>query len=232
MPSEIKYCQSCIERGYNPPNPATREWLTNVFYCDECFNALLENMTSISPSELSKVSDVIKDSNITSGPVLEKIYEFYNIPKELQFERIDTVQRNYDKIFNFHAPAIVNRSLESLAEEIEQLGMAIFHIKYRLDPLEMQAKKLKEERRKEKGLQSYDDSKEAYSKVKKTNVKSTQEEKMAKALNMTVEAYRVFAAESQAQEKKARERKFNVLAGNCPECGGSMPCIEHIGVSA
>lgn len=227
--NDTKFCQSCIQRQYNPPNIASREWQTGIYYCDDCFNAVIDNLTNIAPAAIEMHTDSIKGKTIESGPVLDHIYSLFSVPKELQFDRVDTVQRNHDKIFNFHAPAIINRTEENLAEEIEQLACALFHIKYRIEPLEMQVKKLKEQRRKEKGLASYDDSKEQYAKVPKPKspVKATQEEKMAKTLGMSIEEYRTTVAESQAKEQKRRDRYFNLMAGNCGECGGAMPCAKH-----
>src|SRR4030095_4266897 len=117
--NDTKFCQSCIERGIDPVNIATREWQTGVFYCDECFQAVLDNLTNISPAQIQMHTEVTQNSNIKSGPVLDKLYEIFNIPEELHFDRVDVVQRNHDKIFNFHAPAIINRTIEDLTEEIE-----------------------------------------------------------------------------------------------------------------
>ena len=227
--NQTKFCQSCIERGINPPLPASREWQTDIFYCDECFNAVLDNLTNISPAQIEQYTESIKGMTLDSGPVLDAIYKIFNIPEELQFDRMATVQRNYDKIFNFFAPAIINRTEDDLAKEIEQLSATWFYIKYRIEPLEQRVAKLKEERRKEKGLSNYNDSKEEYATVKqKKSAKSTtQAEKMAKTLGMTIEAYNAMIAQGAEINKKKREREFNVLAGNCPECGGSLPCISH-----
>lgn len=220
LDTEIKLCQSCIERGIIPANPATREWQKDIFWCEECFQAAIQNLTNIGHGKAQAISEDNKKNGIKAGPVLDKIYDALAIPEELRFDKVDTVCRNYDKIFNFHAPAVVNRTLEDLAVEVEELSMSLFHIKYRIEPLEMQIKKLKEQRREEKNLKSYDDSKEEYAKNKGSKVKATQEEKMAKVLGMSLEQYREF-------QKKAREKEFNKIAGNCPECGGSLPCAVH-----
>lgn len=217
---EIKYCQSCIERNFSPPNIATREWQVGIYYCDECFNAIIQNMTSLPGPLIEAKLDTKKPNDFNNGPILDYLYQLYNVPVELQFDSVDTVCRNYDKIFNFHAPAVINRDIESLALEIEQLEMSLFIIKYRIEPLTMQISKLKEARRIEKGLKSYDDSKETYATKGKPKIKDTEKEKLAKKLGMTLEAY-------EAMVKKAREREFNKMAGNCPECGKSLPCLEH-----
>jgi hypothetical protein len=220
---DIKLCQSCIERGFNPPNPATREWAPKYYVCDDCYQPLLNNLINIAPAEVQQLE---KEEKIDiSSPILKQIFELLNIPEELRFNDVDTTCRNYDKIFNFHAPAVVNyNDIKSLADEIEQRSAALFQIKYSIEPLQFRINKLKEERRKEKGLKDYSDSKEEYAKApgkkKSSQVKQTQEEKMAKTLGMTVEAYREVV-------KKAREKEFNKMAGNCPECGSAMPCVTH-----
>jgi hypothetical protein len=224
----IKYCQSCIQRGFNPPNPATREWQTNVFYCEECFNALLQNLQGIAPAEVQSAVEDIKELELLKLPWLDTIYQVLNVPKELQFDKVDIVCRNRDKIFNFHAPSVINRTLEDLEMEVEQLGMVLFQVKYRMEPLQGRISQLKEELRKERNLTSYKDSKEVYAKSpKKSAVKVTQEEKMAKTLGMSLEEYRKTVADAQVKDKAAKERKFNILAGNCPDCGGAMPCSTH-----
>ena len=221
---EIKLCQSCIERGFNPPNQASREWQPGIYYCDECFNVLISNLTNIGEQEVRTVLN----STIEPGPILDQLYKTLNIPESLQYDKIDVLQRSRDKLFNLHAPSVVNKSIEELQAQIEELGMIIFHCIYRKEPLELEVNRLKEARRKEKNLAGYEDSREVYSKVKKpSNIKSTQEEKMAKTLGMSLEAYKEFVNKSQAEEKKAKERKFNILAGNCPACGGVYPCNNH-----
>jgi hypothetical protein len=222
--TEIKFCQSCIERGFNPPNQASREWQPGIYYCDDCFNAIIANLTNVSEAEVKTVLN----GTIEAGPILDQVYKYYGIPEALQYDKIDVLQRSRDKLFNLHAPSVVNKSIEELQKEIEELGMIIFHCIYRKEPLELEVNRLKEQRRKEKNLTSYDDSKEVYSKVKKpSNIKTTQEEKMAKTLGMTLEQYKLMVATAQVEEKKAKERKFNILAGNCPECGGHYPCAQH-----
>jgi len=230
--NEPKLCQSCIERGFKPAQIATREWQTGLFYCEDCFSALLENLTNIPENG---VKDIIADldngnESKSSGPILDYIYQAYQVPKELQFDKVDTVCRNHDKIFNFHAPAVINRDLKDLQFEVEQLQMSLFQIKYRIEPLEMHIRKLKEEARAANNLKSYDDSKEVYAKQPKkasTTLKVSQEEKMAKTLGMDLTTYRQTMKEMEEKAKKNRERKFNILAGNCPECGGSMPCLVN-----
>lgn len=220
--TDIKYCQSCIERGYKPPIPiATREWVTGIFYCDDCFNAVLDNLTNIAPAEVTKHSEVLPKT-IEQGPVLDALYRAYGMPPELQFDRVDAVCKYRDKLWNHHAPTILNRTLEDLAQEIEQLGMAYFHIKYRIEPLDRRVQELKAQRRQEKNLIGYEDSKEEYAKgdkPKKSAATSTKKEKVAKSLGMSPEALAAMLAQGEVINKKKKEREFNILAGNCAECG-------------
>lgn len=214
--TETKLCQSCITRGFNPANPATREWQAGVFYCEDCFAALLQNLTNVAPAEvLDVVSQETPSNDKPKLPVLDLIYQTFNVPSELQFDKVDIVCRNHDKIFNFHAPAVVNKTVQELEFEVEQLAMSMFHIKYRMEPLEMHIRKLKEELRKEKNLNSISDSKEVYAKPKKSSqIKITQEEKMAKTLGMTVEEYRETVKQAQAKDKVVREQKFtDIITG-------------------
>jgi hypothetical protein len=220
--NKLKFCQSCIERGVQPPNLATREWTAGVFYCDECFQPLIENM-SLPGGVTQSPKQIVESIEQEKGPILEQIYKLLNIPEHLQFTSVDSTCRNYDKLFNFHAPSVVNyESAEELAKEIEARQIALFQIKYSIEPLQDYIKKLKEKEREANNLKGYNDSREDYAKgeKKKSPVKQSAEAKMAKALGMTLEAYQEF-------QKKARERNFNVMAGNCPECGGSMPCSQH-----
>jgi len=224
--TETKYCQSCIERGFNPPNIASREWTKDVFYCEDCFKPLIDNMLDL--NDHTSVKEILAKFPLpNAGPLLSKVYEILNVPVELQFQKVDDVCRNYDKLFNYHAPAIVNRDLDSMTRELEELQMAIFQIKFYTEPLDGQIKLLKNQRREEKNLKSYDDSKEDYKKEKKgsdSKVKQNQSLKLAKAMS-NVSGNKNLNMEEMI--KKAREREFHRLAGNCPECGGKFPCSEH-----
>lgn len=217
---EIKYCQECIERGFSNPNIASREWQTNLYLCDDCFTARLNNLTNIAPAELAPV---INSNELKSGPILDKIYELLGIPPELRFDSVDTVCRNHDKFFNFGAPAIVNKSLEELADEQEQMAMAMFIIKYvKVEPNTYRINQLKEQKREEKNLKGIQDSKEAYSKTGpkggSSRVKQTDKEKMAKTLGMTIEQYEAMVAKAQAADRLKKMGDFNEMAGNC-RCG-------------
>jgi hypothetical protein len=223
-----KYCQSCIERGYRPPNIATREWEKGIYICDDCFRPLIDNLSNISP-EVAR--EVISSPGVdVSQPILREIYRILEIPEELQFDTLDKTCRHRDRIFNLHAIATVNiKDIEELAKEIETRSIALFQIQYSLEALKSQIDKLKQARREEKNLKSYEDSKEVYSTVKKrsSKVKDTQEEKMAKILGMSLDEYKAFQETSREKEKLKKIREFNVMAGNCPDCGGSMPCSNH-----
>lgn len=204
---------------------ATREYAPGIYYCDECFNAIINNLMNIAPATL-----VQKLPDIPSGPFLPQVYQALNIPSELQFGNLQTTCRNQDKLFNHHAIAIVNLTEQETATEIEQLSMSLFQIEYRIDALKHKADKIKEERRREKGLVSYDDSKEQYSKPRgksRSKIKDGEEEKLARKLGLSLEQFKQFGEMTKEDEKKKRERQFNILADNCPECGGPKPCDKH-----
>jgi hypothetical protein len=221
---DIKLCQSCIERQYNPPQPATREWQPGIYYCEDCFGALINNMINIAPAEINSGLE-----RIEPGPVLQQIYQLLNIPTELQFDSVDRTCKHRDKIFNFHAPSNINKDIDTTAREIEEYSICLFQFQYKIETLKIHIDKLKEQRRIEKGLKSYDDSKEEYSKVKKpSNVKASQQDKLKKAIGaQNSSEMDELIKTAQALEKKKRERQFNILAGNCADCGGVKPCKEH-----
>jgi hypothetical protein len=222
--ADVKLCQSCIERGYVPPKQATREWLPGVYYCDDCFEPLINNLTNVAPAAVNEVLKDVPRSVNGNTPLLDLVYKALNIPPELQFDKVDTVCRNHEKYFNFAAPAIVNKDLEELARQIEEFQCVAFIVRYVTEPHTLQIAKLKEERRKEKNLAGISDSAEVYSKEKKKKsaVVDKKLESMAKAMGMTVE-------QLQENMKKAREKDFNRLVGNCTECGEAKhdgPCIS------
>lgn len=224
---ETKYCQSCIERGYNSHNPATREWQPGIYYCEECFWAVIDNMTNVAPAAVAKHADILP-KDIKAGPFLEALYQVLNIPVELQFDRQDVVNRNHDKIFNFHAPAIVNRTMESLVEEYEQLAVGLFQIQYKMETIDGRIAAQKEERRKEKNLIGYQDSREEYAKgdkPKKTTGKQANNEKIAKSMGMSVAEYEAMLVKGAELEKRKKEREFNIMVGNCATCGGKADVL-------
>src|SRR5678815_5936204 len=78
--NEPKLCQSCIERGFKPAQIATREWQTGLFYCEECFKALLDNLTNIPQAEGADVRSELPTINDKSkGPVLDYLYQLYKL---------------------------------------------------------------------------------------------------------------------------------------------------------
>jgi copper chaperone CopZ len=235
---EIKYCQACIERGYSKkredgslinPNPATREWQPGIYYCDDCFNTIINNLTNIEPKQVQASL-----SKIDKGAILPQIYSILNVPIELQFDSVDETCKHRDQFFTFHAPANINKTLEQLSLEREQMRLCLFQFQYKIASLETRIGKLKDERRAEKNLKSYDDSKEKYSKPKSKATSiiadgdSVKKEKAQKKLEggilgITAEDLKL----AKEIEEKKRRREFHILSGNCPECGDAMPCEKH-----
>lgn len=225
----IKLCQSCIERGYNSPNQATREYTPGVYYCDDCFMAVINNMLS-SGIHHETIKKLASEEGLKPGPFLATVYEMLKIPTELQFVRLDNFCRHRDEIFNHFEPAVINKTLEEISAQIEENKIILFQFTWREELLEQYQNKLKEERRVAKGLKSFDDSKEIYSNkgLKKVAiVKQKQEDKIKKGLGKQDINISALMEQMKEAERKKRERQFNILAGNCPECGGAMPCKEH-----
>lgn len=204
MEESAKNCQSCIER-YGKNVQATREWTPGVFYCEDCFGILLNNLTNL-PNGVEKKEYIAVEIS-KDKPFLIGLYDYFEVPSELRYEQVDKVLNARDKFFNWRAPAVVNKSLEELAQFVEEMSSAMFVVKYLMEPHTLQINKLKEEKRKEKNLSNVEDSKEAYSKPKKAAVGSAEDKKyasMAKAMGVSIE-------ELKANIKKMREREFDKL---------------------
>ena len=229
--SATKYCNSCMERGLGIV-VAFRQYQEGMWYCDDCFKAEIEKMTSI-PADMLQ-STINRIENFEAGPILTKIYELLNIPPELQFESVDSVLHHKNQLFVHHAPSNLNLTLEQAQLKLEQMAIAMFQFQIITEPLEEYIKKLKQRIRVEKGLSSYDDSKEVFTKVKKTVDDTTAnaarakriKNKVANIAKIDVDASDL-VKEMAAAEAKMRERKFWILSDNCPECGGAKPCEKH-----
>lgn len=197
-----KYCQSCIERGYGL-KLATREWTKDYFICDECFEPLLNNL--VSHDSVRAEVNQIKDLPIkVDSPFISQFYQLLNIPEHLQFVKSDDVLRHRNEIFNYHAPALVNKELSEIQEQIENYQIMLFQIKIGLEPLTDYINKIKHEERTKANIEGIKKSK---SEVTKSKVKLSKEEKEAKALGMTFEKY-------QEMVKKAKEREFQKIVGS------------------
>lgn len=215
MPEEIKYCQSCIERYNGKLVPATREWKPGIFYCDDCFNPLIENLLLLGNHDVptpEKIKESLPALDKTQ-PFLNQIYDYFSVPAELRFDSADKVMNARDKFFNWQAPAIVNQNMEQLGAFIEEMSTAMFVVKYLFEPHTLQINKLKEEKRKEKNLNGLEDSKEAYSKPKRaaSSAEDKKLESMAKAMGISVQQLK-------DNIKKMREKEFEKLVN-----GGIAP---------
>lgn len=213
-----KYCQSCLERGYGL-NLATREWTKDYFICDACFEPLLNNLVNhdTTRAEIERIKTDIK----VDSPFIKQFYELLNIPPHLQYVKSDDVLRHRNEIFNYHAPALVNMSLEEIQEKIENYQIMLFQIKVGLEPLADYINKVKHEERTKANIEGIKKSKDSVAKTSKS--KMSKEEKEAKALGMTLEKY-------QEMVKKAKLREFEKLTGTemntCKTCGTSFPNNE------
>lgn len=184
-----KYCQSCIERGYGL-KLATREWTPNFFICDDCFQPLLNNVLghSVDRVELERVKSDIK----VDSPVLEQFYTLLNIPAHLQFNQTDDVLNNRNDLFTHHATALVNLELPEITERLELFQVMLFQIKVGIEPLQDYINRVKAKKREEANIEGIKKSKSEKSKTGSTTSKAklSQEEKLAKSLNISVEKLR------------------------------------------
>lgn len=196
----IKYCQSCIERGFGL-NPAEHEWTPGYFICHDCWKPLIDNQVQIERVEVNRIKSEIK----CDSPVLSQIYELLEIPETLRFNNTDDVVNNRNDIFIHHAKAIVNMTPEEVKERIEFLQTILFNIRYSIDPYQDYINKEKAKVREESGLAKLEKSKKEAVKSS-SKAKLSDEEKMAKSLGMTVERYREAV-------KLAKEKTFNKIVG-------------------
>ena len=185
-----KYCQSCIERGYGLVL-ASHEWTPGYFICDDCFQPLINNIVQVERAEVERVKTDIK----CDSPVLNQIYELLGLPEQLRFNSSEQVINSRNDIFNYHAQAIVNMNLDQVKERIEFLQTVLFNIRYAVDPYQDYINVEKAKARENAGLKGIEKSKKEVGK----KVKLNDEEKMAKTLGMSVEAYR--KAVAMAKEK-------------------------------
>jgi hypothetical protein len=197
-----KYCQSCIERGYGL-KLATREWTKDYYICDECFEPLLNSLVShdTTRAEIEQVKNLPK----VDSPFIQQFYSLLNIPPHLQYVKSDDVLRHRNEIFNYHAPALVNMSLDQIKEQIENYQIMLFQIKVGLEPLTDYINKIKHEERTKANIEGIKKSKTEVSKGT-SKVKISKEEKEAKALGLTLEKY-------QEMVKKAKVREFEKITG-------------------
>lgn len=198
----IKYCQSCIERGYGLV-PATREFKTGQFICQDCFEPLLQNTLgySVERAEIERIIPEIDGDK----PILEQIYNLLEIPDELRFTKSEDVLSNRNQIFNYHAKALVNCDPNEIIARVEQFQIILFQIKIGMEPLTDYINRVKAEKRKEAQLVGIEKSKKEVGK-KPSKAKMSKDEQMAKALGMNLDTYLEMA-------KKARESEFNKLTG-------------------
>jgi len=182
----LKYCQSCIERGY-ALKQATREWRADYFICDECFEPLLNNIMNINDNDVQKIKENIQSIK-PNGSFLTQAYDLLGIPENLRYSKSDQVLNNRNDIFNYHAPALINKSVESVASEIEELSILLFQIKLAIEPRQDYINKIKYYEREKAGLKGLEKSEKEYTKSP-SKLKQSKDEKMAKQLGMTLDKY-------------------------------------------
>jgi hypothetical protein len=180
-----KLCQSCIERGYSTPRPATRRWNNGHYICEECYNPLLANLLTGIQSHFTDI--------ITSEDILD----------------------NRDKIFNFHHQALVNCTNEELVDILENDKRVLFERRIHAEVVQTLIDKYRAKNRLESGasksLQEVGKAPKSSSAASK--IKQSKEEKtlasLAKTLGMTPEQYKALMSKSNIAE--ARKKEFGDL---------------------
>lgn len=200
-----KYCQSCIER-YGNLVPASREWTPGYFICDDCLTPLLQSQLDYDSGRVEQARQGLKAQPISNSPMLNQVYELMEIPKELRFNDANQVLQNRNDIFNYHAPAIVNKTVEEISQQVEVLSILLFQIKIAIEPRQAYIDKVKYEERAKAGLSGLNKSEKEFTKRAKSGVKLSQDEKMAKTLGISVEKYREMAS-------AARKTEFKKITG-------------------
>jgi len=211
---DVKYCQSCIERGYGL-KLATREFRPGEFICDDCFGPILDNTLGYQV-ERAEIERVIPQVDYDK-PLLEQFYSLLNIPQPLRYTQSEHVLRHRNDIFNYHAVALVNKTQDEVIAEIEQMQVMLFQIKISLEPLTDYINKEKERARAEKNLKGLEKSKAEVTKgtPRTSKVKLSQEQKMADAMFKMIEPDAEKRLKMyQEMAKKAREQEFNKITGN------------------
>jgi hypothetical protein len=159
---ENKTCQHCIERGYENPKPATKQWLNGQFTCDECFDRLSNAITNI-PSHFT---DYLLNS--------------------------DDILKHRDEFFNHHHSAIVNLSLEEIHERLEHYKRILFTVRICAEDCQSLIDKVRREAKLKQGLEDKNfDHKKPTTKTAAAGIKLSKEQKlkqsMAKTLGISVE---------------------------------------------
>lgn len=200
-----RYCQWCIER-YGSLVLASREWTPGYFICDDCMRALLESQVDYDSGRVETAISTIKSAPTNPGPILTQFYDLLNIPEHLRYNLGEQVLHNRNEIFNYHAPALVNRSFDEVQSQIEMLSVLLFHIKIAIEPRQAYIDRIKYEERAKANLSGLDKSEKEFSKQGRSKTKMSQDEKMARQLGMTVEKYREMA-------QNARKTEFKKITG-------------------
>jgi uncharacterized protein YjgD (DUF1641 family) len=228
-----RLCQSCIERGINPPGFGEREYLPNRYLCNECMKAELDKLIGIPQAE---VTQNIK--KVEAGPILTEVYRLLNIPPELQFDSIDATCYHQLDLYNFHAPANVNLTLKELESKIEEMAICMYQFQQVVEPTKKYIDDLKKKRRLEKGLSEYPENVEKFAKVKKKITEPAAKEKIEKTIKKSLSRMSPngeanlgsmddLVKQAIEMQQKQRTRQFHIMSGNCPACGGKYPCAKH-----
>lgn len=196
-----KYCQSCLERGYGLAL-ATREWKKDYFICDDCFRPLMDNIMQVDRKETDSIIGKIN----TDSPAYNQVCDLLEVPNHLRFSSEDTFLRSRNDIFNYHATALVNLSLEDITSRMEEMRLMLFQIKEKSSAYADYINKVKHEERERQGINKLQESKKEFSKGP-SKIKMSKDEKLAKTLGFN--SYK----EYQEAVKLAKEKTFDKIVG-------------------
>lgn len=203
-----KYCQSCLER-YKITRPATRIWAENYPICDDCFQPLVNNIVGI-PTD-NDVSSKVLD-NLT--PLVSQVYDLLGVPEHLRQPSQDKFLKSYTDLFNHTSAAIVNLELKELTAKLEEYRLLFSVIKKGF--AEAYVAKIDSLRRAERerlGVTGEEKSKKEHSKVKRPNVKLSQQESLARRLGISVADLEKAAQLARTGQVAKNETEFNKMIG-------------------
>jgi hypothetical protein len=159
-----------------------------------------------------EINGRVIESIQSSSPILTQIYELLQIPEHLRFNSSDSILKSRNDVWNYHAPALINKTLSEIKERKEFLEMILFHIRLELEPIGQAIDRIKHEEREKNQLLGIEKSAKAYSKTSTSKAsKLTKEEKEAKTLGLSIEQYRKMISEMEKDEAEKREKEFRKL---------------------
>lgn len=213
MTSEVKFCQSCLERYGKSNVIASREWKANYFICEDCFEPLINNVYS-DAGYMQPEKKVIESITIDSSkPVLNQFYDLLNVPEVIRFQTQDKLLQGRNDIYTHHAPSVQNLSLEEAVTKIEELKVIFSYCKEVASVHNDYIQLLKSKNREKYHESGIEKSTEEVGKIKKSKATLSQKEKLAKSLGITVEMLDAASSAAKQVQKTENVNQFNELIG-------------------